>query len=76
MPSHHDCGSKLLLVLPSLRGLHGTDKAKFCVTMVTYVCCGWEDKYKEPNIFEFRCTVISLLTIDESEISSGSWCDN
>ena len=36
-PSHHVLGSKLFLVLPSLRGLLDTEKAKFYVTMVTYV---------------------------------------
>ena len=40
-------GSKLLLVLPSLRGLHGTEKAKLLAIMVTHVCCGWGDVYKE-----------------------------
>ena len=34
--SHHGRGSKLPLVLPSLPGLHGTEKAKFWVTMLTY----------------------------------------
>ena len=34
--SHHGRGSKLLLVLPSLRGLHGTEKAKFWATMLTF----------------------------------------
>ena len=32
--SHHGRGSKLLLVLPRLCGLHGTEKAKFWVIML------------------------------------------
>ena len=31
----HGHGSKLLLVLPSLRGLHSIEEAEFCETMVT-----------------------------------------
>ena len=42
--SHHDRGFKLLQVLPSVRGLHGTEKAKFWVAMLTCVCFGWRDQ--------------------------------
>ena len=37
---HHGRGSKSLLLLPSLRGLHGTGKAKSSVKMVTFLCFG------------------------------------
>ena len=60
--SHHCRGSKLLLVLPSLSGLHGTEKAKIQVTTATFVCFAWGDLYSKRKIFEFRCTIKRIKT--------------
>ena len=62
--SHHGRGSKLLLVLPSLCGLHSTEKAKFWVTMVTYWLL-WIGRLTlgKKKRFEFRSTLNMRLYV-------------
>ena len=52
--SDNSHGSKLLLVLPSLHSLHGTEKVKFWEQW-WHVCFGWGDLQKEQKYF--TCTL-------------------
>ena len=71
---HHGRGPKLLLVLASLRGLHGTEKAKFCVTMVSkhiHVCLHLVGRFilgTKNNYLNFMCTLISY-----NKVSHGNF---
>ena len=50
------------LVLPSFLGLHDTEKAKFWVKTVIYVCFGWGNGHEE-KIFNFTCTLTISFSV-------------